>query len=106
MRPDMRAGRGGRCRGDFRDPARIARRGVLRLLIDRVRIAGLHQRERTERIDLGERNLVRDAAQMGRDPVRDRRAETVAYLRVIDADGNASCGSISTAPNEQSAPVP
>jgi hypothetical protein len=46
--------------------------------------------ERTERIDLGERNLVRDATQMGRDPVRDRRAETVVYFRVIDADGNAS----------------
>ena len=87
-------------------PARIARRGVLRLLIDRIRIAGFHQRERTERIDLPERNLVGDAAQIARDPVGDRGPDGVPISVSSMRMAMRPCGSISTAPKEQSPPVP
>ena len=88
MRADMGAGRGAGGVTDCRDPARIARGRVLRLLIDFEGIAGSHQRERTESIVLRQSDFVGYAAQMGSDAIGRRRAKPGADLGGIDADGD------------------
>ena len=69
MGPDMGAGRSAGCRADRRDPARVARLGVLVFLADRVGVERGYEAERTEQIDLGDRDFVGDAAEGGCDTI-------------------------------------
>ena len=82
----MSAGRSGGRRADRGDPTRILRLGVLRLLADRVGVAGGHEAERAERVDLEHRDLVGDAADVRRDPIGHRRPDAVPHLGRVAMD--------------------
>ncbi len=53
---------------------------------------GAHEIERTECVDLHQRDFVSDTAQMRRDPIGQRRSETVAHLSAVAINGNLTVG--------------
>src|SRR5262249_13829099 len=90
--PDMGADRGSAGCTDRRHPAWIARRRVLRLLTNRIGVAGGHERQRTESVHLRDRDFVSDATQMRRDPIGDRCSNAGAHLDVVTMDGDPAFG--------------
>ena len=93
VRPGKGAGRGGGRRTDRRHPARIARRRVLRLLADGVGVARGHEIQGLESVDLGEGDLVGDAAQMRCDPIGRRCPDSVADFGGVATDRDMTVGS-------------
>jgi len=93
VRADMGADRGSAGCADCRHPAWIARRRILRLLIHGVGVAGGHQRQRTECIDLRERDLIGNATKVHCDPIGERCSNAGAHLDVVTMDGDPAVGS-------------
>src|SRR5262245_28763900 len=89
----MGADRGSAGRTDRRHPAWIARRRVLLLLLNGVGVAGGHERQRTECVDLRERDFVSNATKMRCDPIGDRCSNAGAHLDVVAMDGDPAVGS-------------
>ena len=54
--------------------------------------AGVHEIERTECVDLHQRDFVSDTAQVRRDPIGQRGSETVAHLSAVAIYGNPTVG--------------
>src|SRR5262245_54897458 len=88
----MSADRGSAGCTDRGDPARIARRRVLRLLLHRVGVARGHERQWTECVYLRERDFVSDAAKMRCDPIGYRCSNAGAHLDIVAVDGDPSVG--------------
>src|SRR5262249_59913652 len=84
----MGADRGSAGCTDCRHPAWIARRRVLRLLTNRIGVAGGHERQRTESVHLRERDFVGDATQMRCDAIGYRCSNAGAHLDVVTMDGD------------------
>src|SRR5262249_7142925 len=77
---------------DCRHPAWIARRRVLRLLTNGVGVAGGHERQRTECVNLRERDFVGDSTKVRCDSIGYRCSNAGAHLDVVTMDGDPAFG--------------
>ena len=70
----------------------LCARRVLRLLIHGEGVAGGHEIERAECVDLLQRDFVSDATQMRCNPIGQRCPDAVAHLGAVAIDGNPTVG--------------